>query len=179
MLSDIATWDEEENTLPHYSDHVRDSKLVEICPGNPSTPAGPGSNEKPPDYSVSHDVSDIPSYWDTIWASTFWGKEDLISNIQSERESTQARSNFWDGYSRSSSDWHGDVPKEYGQVLHFNNGSITLKTIVYLVGSSRDLVVIIYRLEPSLSSRASECCHFAQLKETKSINLSELPFSKH
>ncbi|EIT74780.1 hypothetical protein Ao3042_08636 [Aspergillus oryzae 3.042] len=66
MLSDIATWDEEENTLPHYSDHVRDSKLVEICPGNPSTPAGPGSNEKPPDYSVSHDVSDIPSYWDTI-----------------------------------------------------------------------------------------------------------------
>ncbi|RAQ42114.1 arrestin domain containing protein [Aspergillus flavus] len=66
MLSDIATWDEEENTLPHYSDHVRDLKLVEICPGNPSTPAGPGSNEKPPDYSVSHDVSDIPSYWDTI-----------------------------------------------------------------------------------------------------------------
>ncbi|KAE8334048.1 hypothetical protein BDV39DRAFT_212051 [Aspergillus sergii] len=66
ILSDIATRDEEENTLPHYRDHVHDAKLVEICPGNPSTHVGPDSNEKPPDYSVSQDASDIPSYWDTV-----------------------------------------------------------------------------------------------------------------
>ncbi|KAE8165427.1 hypothetical protein BDV40DRAFT_297456 [Aspergillus tamarii] len=63
-LSDTAAGDEGENALPHYRDHVHDAKLVEICPGDPSTHVGPSSSDKPPDYTFSHDASEIPSYWD-------------------------------------------------------------------------------------------------------------------